>query len=65
LSFNLLLDKSECIRLYADLKWRESELDVTLQGLLRRLEGVLFEHLSIEDVETLCGGEASKRGGRE
>jgi len=44
---------------------RESELDDSLLGLLRRLEGVLFEHLSIEDVETLCGGEASKRGGRE
>jgi len=59
------LEKTECIRLYALLKSRESELDVALEGLLRRLEGVLFEHLSIEDVETLCGGEASKRGGRE
>lgn len=65
MSFNLLLEKTECVGLYALLKMRESELDDSLLGLLRRLEGVLFEHLSIEDVETLCGGEASKRGGRE
>lgn len=65
MNFNLMLDKNECVGLYGFLKLSETELPPELTALLRRLETVLFEHLSIEDVELLTsGGGKDLSGGK-
>ena len=47
------IDSLEMIGLYLFLKDHEQLIDDRLQRLLRRLEGQLYEHLSIEEIEDL------------
>lgn len=64
MNFNITIEKDECIALYSYLKCRENDLSAGLLATLQRLEAVVFDHLSIEDVErmTLRGGESDIGG---
>ncbi len=64
MNFNITIEEKECVALYAFLKKREETLGPELEKLLRRVETVVFEHLSIEDAEalTLSGGEKNMGG---
>ena len=58
------IDEDTCVCLYTFLKRQEGSLPLELCSLLRRLETVVYENLSIEDVETLTafGGDEPKGG---
>ena len=63
MNFNITIEKDECVSLYSFLKRREDSLGPELEALLRRVEFVVFEHLSIEEVETLTAGGGDKSMG--
>jgi len=47
------LDGREIVALHLLLKSRESELDDTLQSVLSKTERLLYERLSVEEMEGL------------
>ena len=49
----LLLSEKELIGLYMMLKDREESLDITMAKLLSRLEGKLYQKLTIEELENI------------
>jgi len=53
LSFSFTIQEKESILLYGFLKKFEADLKPELASLLRKLETVVFDHLSISEVETL------------
>jgi hypothetical protein len=63
LSFSLKIEEKECIILYGFLKGFEMELRPELTVLLRELETVVFEHLSIGEVEALISIPKKPGGG--
>ncbi len=61
----MTIDENECIALYAFLKNREESLGPELEKLLRRVEGVVFDRLSIDEVERLTeAGRGEIVGGK-
>ena len=50
---NITLSDQEVKELYVQLKRQESQLDSRLQMLLLRIEKVLYEKLTIEEIESL------------
>lgn len=48
------LNDREVEEIYVLLKPRETTLDGTLEGVLRRVEKALFERLTIEEIEALA-----------
>lgn len=49
----ILLSEKELIGLYMLLKGREESLDFTMAKLLSRLEGKLYQRLTIEELENI------------
>jgi hypothetical protein len=62
LSFSFTIDERDCGILYGFLKGMEMELNPELETLLLQLEAVIFENLSIEEVEALVAVQ-KKAGG--
>jgi hypothetical protein len=49
----VLLSDKELIGLFMMLKDREESLDITMAKLLSRLEGTLYQKLTIEELENI------------
>jgi len=47
------LDNNEIMGLYLNLKRQENSLDPTLLNLLSRIERLLYENISVEEIENL------------
>ena len=47
------IDASEALGLYVFLKSRESETDSCLGGLLTRIERLIYDKLSVEELENI------------
>lgn len=59
----MTIDKNECFALYAFLKKREEILEPVLETLLRRIETLVFDTLSIEEAEKLVSAQGEETGG--
>jgi hypothetical protein len=52
----ITLSDGEAAGLYVLLKPREGDLGAPLEELLRRIEQLLYQKLTIDEMERLCGG---------
>ena len=49
----IVLSDKELVGLYVRLKPRENELDLILLNLLSRMEKILYQTMTIEEIETI------------
>jgi hypothetical protein len=59
------MTEAEFIRLYVHLKESEAILDAEVFQVLRRIESVVFTHMTISEVEELTKRAEDKTGGPE
>jgi hypothetical protein len=49
----IVLSEKELVGLYVRLKPRENDLDLILLNLLSRMEKILYQTMTIEEIETI------------
>ena len=62
MSFSLTIQEEECILLYGYLKENEMTLSPELTAVLGKIETLVFDHLSISEVEALISGHQNSGG---